>query len=118
MKKTIDYDQMFIEQHLAFRINEGEFNGVHIRIPINKIKVSVDTKDALFDWYVFGNNHNVPVEKLHTEEFKEVLTTILNDMMEKILKESQGNEDSKPQQTEEQSYDLLSDLFGQMATTK
>jgi hypothetical protein len=118
MKKTIDYDQMFIEQHLAFRINEGDFDGVHIRIPIDKIKVSVDTKDALFDWYVFGNNHGVPIEKLHTEKFKEVLTIILNDMMEKILKQSQDNESSESQQTEEQSYDLLSDLFGQMATTK
>lgn len=114
------YHPWVTETTIGFVVNDGKFFGVGILIPIDKILTDQRKNEVIFDFHVWRNLLNVPVEKLETEEFRLIVADILNDMMEKIVQEATENEakDAKPyepEQTPEQAYALMSNLFEEMS---
>jgi len=114
------YHPWVTETTIGFVINDGEFFGVGILIPINKILTDQRKNEAIFDFHVWRNLLNVHVEKLETDEFRAIVADVLNDMMEKIVQEATENEvkDAKPyepEQTPEQAQQLLASLFEEMS---
>lgn len=114
------YHPWVTEETIGFVINDGEFFGVGILIPIKKILTDLRTNEAIFDFHVWRNLLDVPVEKLETEEFRAIVSDVLNDMMEKIAQNATENEAREakpyePEQTPEQAQELMVSLFEEMS---
>lgn len=114
------YHPWVTETTIGFVINDGEFFGVGILIPIKKILMDQRKNEAIFDFHVWRNLLNVPVEKLETEEFRAIVSDVLNDMMGKIIEEAVESEAREakpyePEQTPEQAQELISSLFEEMS---
>jgi hypothetical protein len=114
------YHPWVTEKTIGFVINDGEFFGVGILIPIDKIITDQRKNEVLFDFHVWRNLLSVPVEKLETEEFRAIVADVLNDMMEKIAQEATNNEAREakpyePEQTPEQAQELISNLFEEIS---
>lgn len=114
------YHPWVTETTIGFVINDGEFFGVGILIPFKKILTDLRKNEAIFDFHVWRNLLNIPVEKLETEEFRSIVAAVLNDMTEKIVQNATKNEvieadPYEPEQTPEQAYELLSGLLEEMS---
>ena len=114
------YHPWVTETTIGFVVNDGEFFGVGILIPIDKIITDQRKNEVLFDFHVWRNLLSVPVEKLETEEFRAIVADVLNDMMEKIVQEATENEAREakpyePEQTPEQAQELMLSLFQEIS---
>lgn len=116
-----------MKEHIGFRINKGEFNGVCVKMPLNNIRYYPDIEDYSFEWNVFGNNHNVPIEKFKTEQFLMIVRKILDRMVKQQLSElvkqlPQKNDpitldDYEDQYSQEKSNELMMQLFEEMTSS-
>lgn len=116
------YFPWFTNQTIGFVINNGKYDGVGVYIPINKILTDQKNNEALFDFIVWRNLFNFPLDQLQTDEFRGVMAEVINDMMEKIAKAAIDNEavnakSYEPQQTQEHAQELLMNLLEEINST-
>jgi len=78
------HQQDHMQDHIGFRINKGDYSGVSVKIPIQSLIYFKELKDYSFDWFVFGNNHNIDKEKFNSEEFTFIIKQVLDDIVFKI----------------------------------
>ena len=115
------YFPVVTESEIGFVLIFGKFYGVGIKIPIKKIITDQRTGQVLFDFIVWQNSYGVSKSDIESDEFKLVVSDIINDMMSEISREASDNEimsavtsASILDQTTEQADQLLTDVFDQI----
>ena len=117
----IVHQEDHMKDHIGFRINAGEFEGVSVKMPLNNIRYYPDENDYSFEWNVFGNNHDVPKEKFKTEQFTLLIRDILKHMVEQQMNSLLQQEpltnvpinldDYEDRYSQQKSQELMVELF-------